>query len=131
MENFRRKSFWLETAGEFEPQPELKGDVKTDIAIIGGGFTGLSTAYHIKKIDPSIDVAIVENQICGYGASGRNAGFGMTLFGLTFSLTARNNYIFKPNFFESISKFNRLLLFTVNNKNSFYMFSINMAYITD
>ena len=64
MENFRRKSFWLETAGEFEPQPELKGDVKTDIAIIGGGFTGLSTAYHIKKIDPSIDVAIVENQIC-------------------------------------------------------------------
>ncbi|CUT05483.1 NAD(P)/FAD-dependent oxidoreductase [Candidatus Kryptonium thompsonii] len=88
MENFRRKSFWLETAGEFEPQPELKGDVKTDIAIIGGGFTGLSTAYHIKKIDPSIDVAIVENQICGYGASGRNAGFGMTLFGLTFSLTA-------------------------------------------
>jgi len=88
MENFRRKSFWLETAGEFKAQPELEGSLKVDIAIIGGGFTGLSTAFHIKKINNSIDVAIVEDQICGYGASGRNAGFGMTLFGLTFSLTA-------------------------------------------
>lgn len=88
MENFRRKSFWLETAGEFKPQQELKGYEKVDIAIIGGGFTGLSTAYHLKKVEPSIDVAILESHICGYGASGRNAGFGMTLFGLTFSLTA-------------------------------------------
>jgi glycine/D-amino acid oxidase-like deaminating enzyme len=88
METFRRKSFWLETAGEFKPQQELRENLKVDIAIIGGGFTGLSTAYHLKKIQPSIDVAIIETQICGYGASGRNAGFGMTLFGLTFSLTA-------------------------------------------
>ncbi len=88
MEEFRRKSFWLETAGEFEAQKKLEGSEKVDIAIIGGGFTGLSTAYHLKKIEPSIDVAIVESHICGYGASGRNAGFGMTLFGLTFSLTA-------------------------------------------
>ncbi len=88
MENFRRKSFWLETAGEFQPQQELKGSEKVDIAIIGGGFTGLSTAYHLKKFEPSVDVAILESHICGYGASGRNAGFGMTLFGLTFSLTA-------------------------------------------
>lgn len=88
MEEFRNKSFWLETAGEFKPQPKLKGEEKVDIAIIGGGFTGLSTAYHLKKNEPSINVAIIESQICGYGASGRNAGFGMTLFGLTFTLTA-------------------------------------------
>lgn len=88
MYEFRKKSFWLETAGEFKPQPKLTGGVKTDIVIIGGGFTGLSTAYHLKKAEPTIDITIVENQICGYGASGRNAGFGMTLFGLTFNLTA-------------------------------------------
>jgi glycine/D-amino acid oxidase-like deaminating enzyme len=51
------------------------------IAIIGGGYTGLSTAYHLRRADPSLKVAVLEAERIGYGASGRNAGFVMTLFG--------------------------------------------------
>jgi glycine/D-amino acid oxidase-like deaminating enzyme len=57
-----------------------------DVAIIGGGYTGLSAAYHLKTADPSLDVAILEAETVGFGASGRNAGFVMTLFGASVSL---------------------------------------------
>jgi glycine/D-amino acid oxidase-like deaminating enzyme len=89
MENYREKSFWLSTAGDYKENPPLKGDIKVDIAIVGGGFTGLSTAYFLKKESPSLKVALLESEVIGFGASGRNAGFSMTLFGFTFSLTAR------------------------------------------
>ncbi|MDQ7053206.1 MAG: hypothetical protein Q9P14_10055 [candidate division KSB1 bacterium] len=47
------KSWWLETLpGPITPNPAPEGTVKTDVAVIGGGFTGLSTAYHLKKLDP-------------------------------------------------------------------------------
>ena len=59
-----------------------------DAVVIGGGFTGLSTAYHLKKADPGLEVALLESQVIGFGASGRNGGFNMTLFGMTMSLTA-------------------------------------------
>ena len=49
------------------------------MAIIGGGYTGLSAAYHLKKADPSLDVVVLEAETVGFGASGRNAGFVMTL----------------------------------------------------
>jgi NADH dehydrogenase FAD-containing subunit len=52
MENYREKSFWLSTAGDYKENPPLKGDIKVDIAIVGGGFTGLSTAYFLKKESP-------------------------------------------------------------------------------
>lgn len=59
----------------------LEERVDCDVAIIGGGYTGLSTAYHLRRADPSLKVAVLEAQRIGYGASGRNAGFVMTLFG--------------------------------------------------
>ncbi len=52
-----------------------------DVAIIGAGFTGLWTAIHLKEADPAIDVIVVERDIAGYGASGRNGGFAMTMVG--------------------------------------------------
>jgi glycine/D-amino acid oxidase-like deaminating enzyme len=79
-------SFWWTTA-PYEPDPPLDGETETDVVILGGGYTGLSTAYHLKMLDPSLDVLLLEQEAIGHGASGRNGGFGMTLFGLTLSLT--------------------------------------------
>jgi glycine/D-amino acid oxidase-like deaminating enzyme len=59
-----------------------------DVAIVGGGFTGLSSAYHLKQAEPDLRIAILESQVVGFGASGRNGGFNMTLFGLTLGITA-------------------------------------------
>lgn len=68
--------FWLGTSGDdLTPRAPLKGDINVDVAILGGGFSGLWTAYHLLKRDPSLEIAIVERSICGYGASGRNGGW--------------------------------------------------------
>ncbi|EQB32183.1 NAD(P)/FAD-dependent oxidoreductase [Sphingobium ummariense] len=73
---YRQTSFWLETAADdLTPRPSVSGDVTVDVAILGGGFSGLWTAYHLLRDDPSLDVAIVEREIAGYGASGRNGGW--------------------------------------------------------
>nr|WP_255476538.1 MULTISPECIES: FAD-dependent oxidoreductase [unclassified Novosphingobium] len=53
----------------------MDGDVSADIAIVGGGFSGLWTAFHLLSGNPSLKVAIVERRFCGYGASGRNGGW--------------------------------------------------------
>jgi glycine/D-amino acid oxidase-like deaminating enzyme len=86
-DDFRSKSYWL-SSRRYEPGSSLAGDVKVDVAIVGGGFTGLSTALHLKKKAPELKVAILESQVVGFGASGRNGGFNMTLFGLTMGITA-------------------------------------------
>lgn len=74
-------NFWEEGRERRETAAPLAGDASADVAIIGAGYTGLATAYHLKAADPSLDVAVLETQIAGFGASGRNAGFVMTLFG--------------------------------------------------
>lgn len=56
-------------------RPELSGDVDADVCIVGAGFTGLWTAYHLKQIDPALRIVILERETAGYGASGRNAGW--------------------------------------------------------
>ncbi|MGB5750450.1 MAG: FAD-dependent oxidoreductase [Desulfobacterales bacterium] len=86
-ENFKEKSYWM-TTREYMPGEPLQGDIDVDVAIVGGGFTGLSSAYHIKKAEPNMKVALLESEVIGFGASGRNGGFNMTLFGLTLSITA-------------------------------------------
>ena len=58
-----------------EPAQQLVGDTAADVVIVGGGFTGLWTAWHLKAQDPGIDVVVVERLECGFGASGRNGGF--------------------------------------------------------
>ena len=71
------RAFWLEEALDADPDvaPPLQGDDRADVAIVGGGFTGLWTAIRLKEQDPGLDVAIVERDVCGGGASGRNGGF--------------------------------------------------------
>jgi glycine/D-amino acid oxidase-like deaminating enzyme len=81
-------TYWLHSAGPDMPEPALQGDVSVDVAVIGGGFTGLMTAYELRRADPSLRVAVLEAQTIGYGASGRNGSFGMTVVGLGFGVTA-------------------------------------------
>jgi putative aminophosphonate oxidoreductase len=72
----RHRSLWLREAlaGEYPPAPPLAGATRADVAIVGGGFVGLWTAIRIKEHDPACDVAVLEADICGGGASGRNGG---------------------------------------------------------
>jgi glycine/D-amino acid oxidase-like deaminating enzyme len=79
---------WAATAGPYTPGPQLEGEHNVDIAIIGGGYTGLTTAYELKRAEPSLSVAVLEAREIGYGSSGRNGSFGMTVVGLGFGTTA-------------------------------------------
>ena len=89
MVDYREKSWWLESLPvDIQPNASLTGNQTADVVIIGGGYTGLSTGYHLKTIKPDLDVRILESDVCGYGASGRNGGFSMTLFGLTKGITS-------------------------------------------
>lgn len=54
--------------------PSLKNDIKVDVAVIGAGYTGLSAAYHVKKLQPDKEVVVLEAEGAGHGASGRNGG---------------------------------------------------------
>ena len=67
--------WWLANAGPVEPQPGLEGEVSADVVIVGGGFTGMWTAWLLARLEPGVEVAIVEAGICGEGPSGRNGGF--------------------------------------------------------
>jgi glycine/D-amino acid oxidase-like deaminating enzyme len=75
----RHRALWLQEALALEPEAEavepLSGAHRADVCIVGGGYTGMWTAYQIKKLDPSVDVMLIEADICGGGASGRNGGF--------------------------------------------------------
>lgn len=85
--DYAQKSYWL-GADPYQPRPALKGDIDVDVAIVGAGFTGLSTAYHLHAAEPGLRIAVLEADVVGYGASGRNAGFSMTKIGMMHSFTA-------------------------------------------
>jgi glycine/D-amino acid oxidase-like deaminating enzyme len=72
------RSWWLQEALAGEPEQEIQqltGAQRADVAIMGGGYTGMWTAFRLKQRAPQLDIAIVEADICGGGASGRNGGF--------------------------------------------------------
>jgi glycine/D-amino acid oxidase-like deaminating enzyme len=81
MTDYRGLSLWLESeAGRLEPRAALPGDATVDVAIVGAGFTGLWTAYYLLAADPSLRVAVLEAEIAGFGASGRNGGWCSALY---------------------------------------------------
>ena len=70
-----RPAWWLEEAPPDGLAPPLEGAATADVAIVGGGYTGLWTALALKKREPSLDVVLLEQEFCGFGPSGRNGGF--------------------------------------------------------
>ena len=81
-------SVWLAEYGHYQPEPALAGDVSVDVAVIGGGYLGMATAIALRRRDPAVAVAVLEAKTVGYGASGRNGSFAMTVIGLGFGTTA-------------------------------------------
>ncbi|MCW2838947.1 MAG: FAD-dependent oxidoreductase [Aeromicrobium sp.] len=68
-------SFWWQQIGIPEPRESLDGDLDCDVCIVGGGFSGLWTAYILAALDPGLDVVVLEAEFVGFGASGRNGGW--------------------------------------------------------
>jgi glycine/D-amino acid oxidase-like deaminating enzyme len=80
-ERYRRLSLWWDGL----PPPlgvraGLPGDLDVDVAVVGGGFTGLWTAYYLAEAEPSLRIAVLERDVVGFGASGRNGGWCSALF---------------------------------------------------
>src|SRR5205823_13227370 len=75
----RLPSWWLEDAlakeGDPPPAAALTGDAVADVAIVGGGYTGLWTALALRERAPELRLTLLEAEICGHGPSGRNGGF--------------------------------------------------------
>lgn len=86
------RSLWLREAlalGDEATLPPLRGSVRADVAIVGGGFVGLWTAIRIRERDPGCEVVVLEQDVCGGGASGRNGGMALSWWPKLSSLTAR------------------------------------------
>lgn len=74
--HYRATSFWHDSVpGALTRRAPLPGDTQADVAIVGAGFTGLWTAYYLTELDPSLRIVIIERDIAGFGASGRNGGW--------------------------------------------------------
>lgn len=83
--NYRAQSFWHETVPDpLVPRAPIASSEQVDVAIVGAGYTGLWTAYYLKTLEPTLRIAIVEAEIAGFGASGRNGGWCLgTLAGMS------------------------------------------------
>jgi glycine/D-amino acid oxidase-like deaminating enzyme len=68
------RSVWAAESAPPAPAPALAGPLVTDVAIVGGGFTGVSTAFHLRRANPGLGIALLEAGVLGQGASGRNGG---------------------------------------------------------
>jgi glycine/D-amino acid oxidase-like deaminating enzyme len=72
--------WWIADAGAPPPLPALAGDLDADVVIVGGGYTGLWTAWEIAEAEPNARVVVLEAARCGTGPSGRNGGFLSSLW---------------------------------------------------
>jgi glycine/D-amino acid oxidase-like deaminating enzyme len=87
--DYRDISYWLESSGDdLTPRPSLPNSIDVDVAILGAGFTGLWTAYYLLRAHPSLTVAVVEAEIAGFGASGRNGAWCTSEFPVSPALLA-------------------------------------------
>lgn len=97
---YRELSLWFDQLAErgpdgvpddLAPRPALDAPTEADVVVVGAGLTGLWTAYHLTEADPSLDVVVVDQEIAGYGASGRNGGWCSALFPVSADALARRH----------------------------------------
>ena len=82
--DYRLLSLWHDSANEnWVPRQPLSEDTEADIVIVGAGFTGLWTAYYLAKRDPALKIVVLEREVAGFGASGRNGGWCSAVFPAT------------------------------------------------
>ena len=87
---YQRLSLWWEAVPAPLPvRPALTEDLQVDVCIVGAGFTGLWTAHALALADPTLRIAVVERDVAGFGASGRNGGWCSALFPAPWSRVAR------------------------------------------
>ena len=80
-DRYRRLSLWWDTLPDpIEERSPLAGDLDVDVAVVGAGFTGLWTAHALARRDPTLRVAVIEREVAGFGASGRNGGWCSAIF---------------------------------------------------
>jgi glycine/D-amino acid oxidase-like deaminating enzyme len=71
-----RLGYWIEEAGYAEPRPPLAGEHEADVLVVGGGYTGMWTAWYARQLEPEARIVLLEaEEVCGRGPSGRNGGF--------------------------------------------------------
>ena len=89
---YRSLSLWHDTSDDdWVPRAPLPGNQQVDVAIVGAGFTGLWTAYYLGKRDPSLRIAVLEKEVAGFGASGRNGGWSSAEFPASLAWLARRH----------------------------------------
>lgn len=101
-------SHWWHEVGAPTPRPELPGDLSVDVAVVGAGYTGLWTAYYLKKARPALRIAVIEQRHAGYGASGRNGGW------LTNSITGGRERYASGHGRDAAERFQRAMNETVD-----------------
>lgn len=101
-------SHWWQEIGTPKPRPELPGDLVVDVAIVGAGYTGMWTAYYLKRAQPDLRVAVIEQRHVGYGASGRNGGW------LTNAITGGREQYEKSHGRDVAERFQRAMNDTVD-----------------
>ena len=89
---YQRLSLWWEAVpAPLPPRPALTEDLQVDVCIVGAGFTGLWTAHSLALADPALRIAVVEREVAGFGASGRNGGWCSALFATSDAALARQH----------------------------------------
>ena len=89
---YQRLSLWWESIpAPLPPRPALTEDLDVDVCIVGAGFTGLWTAHALALADPSLRIVILEREVAGFGASGRNGGWCSALFATSDAALARQH----------------------------------------
>ena len=107
-QHYRKLSFWHDSVpGSLLPRPGLEKDIEVDVVIAGAGYTGLWTAYYLKQLRPALSIAIIESEIAGFGASGRNGGWCSSF------LSGLEKAFVQPGLADAAIRLQRLLFDTV------------------